>query len=109
MSLLELDLKDEGRELTTTFPGVQRPFKIYTEAKEDKPDLDPRLAEYQKYIDELPDDDPAKTSFINQPAGLMSVEDELIEYLTYILELSNDKIPDIIGTYNDYAQTATMG
>ena len=39
----------------------------------------------------------------------MTVEDELIEYLTYILELSNDKIPDIIGTYNDYAQTATMG
>ena len=35
--------------------------------------------------------------------------DELIEYLTYILELSDDKIPDIIGTYNDYAQTATMG
>ena len=23
LSLLELDLKDEGRELTTTFPGVQ--------------------------------------------------------------------------------------
>ena len=92
LSLLELDLKDEGRELTTTFPGVQRPFKIYTEAKEDKPDLDPRLAEYQKYIDELPDDDPAKTSFINQPAGLMSVEDELGKYE------NND---ELLKAYND--------
>ena len=92
LSLLELDLKDEGRELTTTFPGVQRPFKIYTEAKKDKPDLDPRLAEYQKYIDELPDDDPAKSSFINQPAGLMSVEDELGKYK------DND---DLLKAYND--------
>ena len=92
LSLLELDLKDEGRELTTTFPGVQRPFKIYTEAKKDKPDLDPRLAEYQKYIDDLPDDDPAKTSFINQPAGLMSVEDELGKYK------DND---DLLKAYND--------
>ena len=92
LSLLELDLKDEGRELTTTFPGVQRPFKIYTEAKEDKPDLDPRLAEYQKYIDGLPDDDPAKTSFINQPAGLMSVEDELGKYE------NND---ELLKAYND--------
>tara|TARA_R100001460_G_scaffold224_6_gene982 strand:+ start:14025 stop:15545 length:1521 start_codon:yes stop_codon:yes gene_type:complete len=92
LSLLELDLKDEGRELTTTFPGVQRPFKIYTEAKKDKPDLDPRLAEYQKYIDELPDDDPAKSSFINQPAGLMSVEDELSKYE------DND---DLLKAYND--------
>ena len=39
----------------------------------------------------------------------MSIEDELVEYFKYILELSDDKIPDIIGTYNDYAQTATMG
>lgn len=39
----------------------------------------------------------------------MSIEDELVEYLTYILEISDDKIPDIIGTYNDYASKAEMG
>jgi DNA repair exonuclease SbcCD nuclease subunit len=39
----------------------------------------------------------------------MSIEDELVEYLTYILEISEDKIPDIIGTYNDYASKAEMG
>ena len=38
----------------------------------------------------------------------MSIEDELVEYLTYILELPTEKISNIIGTYNDYSQTATM-
>jgi DNA repair exonuclease SbcCD nuclease subunit len=39
----------------------------------------------------------------------MTVSEELAEYLTYILEISEDKIPDILGTYNDYASKAQMG
>ena len=39
----------------------------------------------------------------------MTLEDELVEYLTYILELPEDKIFDILGTYNDYAQTTHLG
>lgn len=39
----------------------------------------------------------------------MSVQDELVEYLTYILELPETAIPDIIGTYNDYASKVEMG
>ena len=39
----------------------------------------------------------------------MTVAEELTEYLTYILEISEDKIPDILGTYNDYASKAQMG
>lgn len=32
----------------------------------------------------------------------MSVEDELVEYLRFVLELNEDRIPDILGTYSDY-------
>ena len=39
----------------------------------------------------------------------MTIERELVEYLTYILEISPDKIPDILGTYNDYAANVEMG
>lgn len=39
----------------------------------------------------------------------MTIEQELVEYLTYILEISPDKIPDILGTYNDYAANVEMG
>lgn len=39
----------------------------------------------------------------------MTIEEELVEYLSYILEISDDKIPDILGTYNDYASKAEMG
>jgi DNA repair exonuclease SbcCD nuclease subunit len=39
----------------------------------------------------------------------MTVSEELAEYLTYILEISEEKIPDILGTYNDYASKAQMG
>ena len=39
----------------------------------------------------------------------MSVQDELVEYLTYILELPESTIPDILGTYNDYASKVEMG
>jgi hypothetical protein len=39
----------------------------------------------------------------------MSVQEELVEYMTYILEINPDKIPDIIGTYNDYTTNVEMG
>jgi len=39
----------------------------------------------------------------------MTIEDELVEYLTYILEIPEEKIFQIVGTYNDYAQTAQLG
>lgn len=39
----------------------------------------------------------------------MTIEEELAEYLTYILQIPEEKISDIIGTYNDYSQKAQMG
>ena len=39
----------------------------------------------------------------------MSVQEELVEYLNYILEINPEKIPDIIGTYNDYTTNVEMG
>jgi hypothetical protein len=39
----------------------------------------------------------------------MSIQEELVEYLNYILEINPDKIPDIIGTYNDYTTNVEMG
>ena len=39
----------------------------------------------------------------------MTIQEELVEYLAYILELDSGKIQNIIGTFNDYAQKATMG
>jgi len=38
----------------------------------------------------------------------MSIQDELVEYLTYILEISEDKISEIVGTFNDYAPKIEM-
>ena len=38
----------------------------------------------------------------------MSIAEELSEYLEYILELPLDKRVSILGTYNDYAKTATV-
>ena len=38
----------------------------------------------------------------------MSLEEELVEYLKYILEIPEQQVTNIIGTYNDYAQTAQM-
>jgi len=38
----------------------------------------------------------------------MSIQEELVEYLAYILELEDDKIQNIVGTFNDYAQKTTM-
>jgi hypothetical protein len=39
----------------------------------------------------------------------MSIQDELVEYLNYILEINPEKVPDIIGTYNDYTSNIEMG
>jgi len=38
----------------------------------------------------------------------MTIQEELVEYLQYILEIEEKKIPDILGTFNDYAQKVTM-
>lgn len=37
-----------------------------------------------------------------------TIEEELVEYLSYILELDEKRIPDIIGTFNDYASKVEM-
>ena len=39
----------------------------------------------------------------------MSMEDELVEYLTYILELESDNVKDILGTFHDYSKDFAMG
>ena len=39
----------------------------------------------------------------------MSVAEELFEYLTYILELDEEKIPHILGLFNDYTAKVEMG
>ena len=39
----------------------------------------------------------------------MTIQEELVEYLLYILQIKEEKIPDIIGTYNDYASNLEMG
>ena len=39
----------------------------------------------------------------------MTISEELTEYLQYILELPTEKISSILGTYNDYAKTTTVG
>ena len=38
----------------------------------------------------------------------MTIEEELVEYLTYYLSLQDDQVSNIIGTYNDYAQKAQV-
>ena len=39
----------------------------------------------------------------------MSIEEELVEYLSAILNLTDDKIKSIMGVFNDYSKNATMG
>ena len=39
----------------------------------------------------------------------MSIQEELVEYLAYILELEESKIKNIVGTFNDYSQKTSMG
>jgi len=34
----------------------------------------------------------------------LTVGEELVEYLLYVLEINEDKIPDIVGIFNDYAK-----
>ena len=38
----------------------------------------------------------------------MTLQDELVEYFTYILELDDNKIQELIGTFNDYAPKVAM-
>ena len=38
----------------------------------------------------------------------MTIEEELVEYLSYILEIPEERIPNILGTYNDYSQKAQV-
>jgi hypothetical protein len=39
----------------------------------------------------------------------MSIQDELVEYLQYILELNDDKVKDVIGVFNDYSKEIALG
>ena len=38
----------------------------------------------------------------------MSIQEELVEYLTYILEIPESRIPKIVGIFNDYASKIEM-
>jgi len=38
----------------------------------------------------------------------MTMEDELVEYLLYILQIKEENLKSILGTYNDYAQKAQV-
>lgn len=38
----------------------------------------------------------------------MSIGEELVEYLEYVLQINTDKVPDIIGIFNDYAKDLEM-
>ena len=38
----------------------------------------------------------------------LTIQEELAEYLQYILEIEESKIPDILGTFNDYSSKVTM-
>ena len=38
----------------------------------------------------------------------MSIQEELVEYLSYILEIPEARIPQIVGIFNDYAAKVEM-
>lgn len=38
----------------------------------------------------------------------MTIEEELVEYLTYILEIPNEKISKIVSTFNDYIKKVNL-
>ena len=38
----------------------------------------------------------------------MSMEEELNEYLSYILELNEDKVKNILGVFSDYAKEVAV-
>ena len=39
----------------------------------------------------------------------LTIEEELAEYLSAILNLNDEKINTIMGVFNDYSKNATMG
>ena len=39
----------------------------------------------------------------------LSIEEELVEYMSAILNLTDDKITQIMGVFNDYSKDATLG
>ena len=39
----------------------------------------------------------------------MSIEDELAEYLSYILELEDNKVKEVLSTFHDYAKEIAVG
>ena len=39
----------------------------------------------------------------------MTIDEELVEYLSAILSLTDDKIKNIMAVFNDYSKNATMG
>jgi DNA repair exonuclease SbcCD nuclease subunit len=39
----------------------------------------------------------------------MTIEEELVEYMSAILNLNNEKIKSIMGVFNDYSKNATLG
>jgi hypothetical protein len=39
----------------------------------------------------------------------MTIEEELVEYLTYILEIPNEKISKIVSAFNDYTKKTNLG
>ena len=39
----------------------------------------------------------------------MTIEDELIEYLSYILELEDGQVKEILGVYHDYSRDIAVG
>jgi hypothetical protein len=38
----------------------------------------------------------------------MTIEEELGEYLSYILELDEDKVKNILGVFSDYAKEVAV-
>ena len=39
----------------------------------------------------------------------MTIEEELVEYLSYILELEDGKVKDILSTFHDYSKEIAVG
>ena len=39
----------------------------------------------------------------------MSMEDELAEYLSYILELEDNKVKEVLSTFHDYSKEIAVG
>ena len=39
----------------------------------------------------------------------MTIEEELVEYLSYILELEDSKVKDILSTFHDYSKEIAVG